>query len=109
MLNITVDKQDFINAINNILTQLKLNKDDEFKKFLDWQQEINSSFFKKYFIDVENGDYAIIMKNTTYRPLERLIDKLERSKKYAELNITDTIVITDTELYHFYLSKNKNL
>lgn len=49
------------------------------------------------------------MKNTTYRPLERLINKLETSIKYAELNITDTIVITDTELYYFYLSKNKNL
>lgn len=35
MLNITVDKQDFINSINKILTQLKLNKEDEVKNFLD--------------------------------------------------------------------------
>lgn len=106
MLNVTVNTKEFISIIDKALIQLRLNKDEEFKNFCNWQKEVKNSFFLKYFVDVENGDYAIIMKNTTFRPLEFLIDKLETSKKYAELSVTDTITITDIELYYFDLYKN---
>ena len=107
MLNITVNTKEFISVIDRALIQLRLNRDEEFKNFCNWQEEIKNSFFKKYFIDVENGDYAIIMKNITFRPLELLIYKLETSKSYAELSVTDTITITDKELYYFYLYKKQ--
>lgn len=108
MLSVTVNTKDFIRVIDTAVKQLKLNKDKEFKKFSDWQQEKKKNIFFRYFIDVDNGDYAMIMKNITYRPLEVLIDKLETSKNYAELSVLDTITITDKELYYFYLYKKES-
>lgn len=109
MLSITVNTKEFISVIDKALFELKLNRDEEFKKFSDWQIEIKNSLFLKYFIDVENGDSAMIMKNITFKRLEYLIDKLETSKHYAELNITDTITITDEELYYFFLYKKQTI
>jgi len=49
MLNVTVNTKEFISIIDKALIQLRLNKDEEFKNFCNWQKEVKNSFFFKVF------------------------------------------------------------